>query len=203
MCLLIETIKIKNRKARNPDYHSERCNRSRKQLFGTNDNWDLKNTIAIPEHIDHSVWKCRILYDREIRKIEFLPYKMKTIKSLKIVNCNSIDYAFKFADRQIFALLTAQKDNADDVLIVKNGNITDTSFANIIFWNGKHWITPSTPLLKGTKRQYLLDTKQIYEEQIKPGDLSKFSKAKLINAMIDIDDSPVIDVKKIQPASLT
>ena len=80
---------------------------------------------------------------------------------------------------------------------MKNGYITDTSFSNIIFFDGANWITPSTPLLEGTKIKELLEKKIISEQEIKLKDLIKFSKAKLINAMIDIDDGNEIEMKNI------
>jgi 4-amino-4-deoxychorismate lyase len=86
-----------------------------------------------------------------------------------------------------------KKGLADDVLIVKNGWITDTSFANILFFDGKRWLTPEKPLLKGTQRENLLRQGLIFQANISPASLPDFSKARLINAMIRFEDE--IDVK--------
>ena len=44
------------------------------------------------------MFKCRIVYNREIIKVEFVPYVLKQIRSLKLVNAE-IDYAYKYEDR--------------------------------------------------------------------------------------------------------
>ncbi len=71
---------------------------------------------------------------------------------------------------------------------MKNGFVTDTSYANIVFWDGGKWITPTSPLLHGTARDRLLDSNQITEAEIAIDDLKNYSKAKIINAMIDMDE---------------
>jgi len=72
-------------------------------------------------------------------------------------------------------------------LIVKNSLITDTSIANIAFFDSIRWVTPALPLLKGTTREKLLREGKIFEENIHVDDLERFSKVALMNAMIDFD----------------
>ena len=90
-----------------------------------------------------------------------------------------------------------KKENCDDVFIIKDGMVTDTSYCNIVFDTGNKLITPSTPLLKGVKRQQLLNEKIIEEQEIKQTDIKLFSKAFLINSMFDLDDKMEIAVKNI------
>ena len=85
----------------------------------------------------------------------------------------------------------------EKIVIVKQGFITDTSYANIVFFDGHKWFTPVSPLLKGTKRTFLLDKKIIEETEIRIDDLEKFKKARLINAMIDFEDKVEILVENI------
>ena len=87
----------------------------------------------------------------------------------------------------LFLLQFDKRESCDDILIVKNGYITDTSIANIALYDGNSWITPKVPLLKGTTRQRYLDNAKILESDIKVQDLKKFSKIALLNAMIDFD----------------
>jgi 4-amino-4-deoxychorismate lyase len=110
---------------------------------------------------------------------------------------NEIDYQFKYTDRARLEELK-RRTKADEILIVKNGYITDTSFSNIIFfdWENK-WVTPATPLLKGTKRKELLEKGMIHEKEIRPYDLKDFTKARLINAMLDIEDGEEIETGNI------
>ncbi|MDD5571318.1 MAG: aminotransferase class IV [Bacteroidales bacterium] len=197
MCLLLETIKVLNKEFNNIELHNERFNKSRKDLFDCGDFINIKKNISIPENLDSGLYRCRVLYKKEIEKTEFIHYKPKKIKTLKIVECNEIEYSYKFADRIIFENLKNKYPDFDEILIVKNNFITDTSFSNIVFFDGGKWLTPSTPLLKGTKREDLLRKKLIFEEQIKPGDLNKFKKACLINAMLDIDENDFISIEGI------
>ena len=188
MCLLFETIKVKNKNLQNIEYHNSRLNRSRKELFGADDFIYLENIIKIPSSLSDDVYKCRVIYDKKIEKIEFEPYKPRIIHSLKLVECNDIEYGFKYHDRSMINELFEKRGDCDDILIIKNGWVTDTSFSNIIFLNGKQWVTPLHPLLCGTKRQKLLDEGKIISKKIKSEDISKYQGARLINSMLDPQD---------------
>jgi len=198
--LLLETIRFENGKFLNLERHTVRMNRSRKALFGRNDKIDLEAVLKTAASTSFqgsaaagSLFKCRVVYTHDVEKIEFVPYQLPNIRSLKIVRDDNIDYAFKYLDRSSLEQLYDQRGKCDDILIVKNGLITDTFFANILFFNGKNWITPAHPLLKGTQRQYLLETGQVIPADIRISDLKHFRKARLVNAMIQFED--IIDVK--------
>lgn len=172
----------------NIELHNKRLNKARKEFFGCTDLIDLNGVIKIPKEIGNDLFKCRVIFDKEIRKVEFLPYKKPEIKSLKIVECNDIDYKYKYLDRTKIEELVKQKGDCDDVLIVKNGLVTDTSISNICFYDGRKWLTPMSPLLKGTKREKLLKEGEIFKQKITRNDLKNFIKASLINAMLDLSD---------------
>jgi len=196
MCRLLETIKYKNGALQNIKYHNERFNRSRAGLFGTKNNLLLQEHIIIPAMRGNGTFKCRIIYSRNIESVEFIPYQIRQVRTLKLVHDNDIEYTHKYLDRSCIEKHLSQT-KTDDILIVKNGLITDVSYANIIFYDGIKWVTPSAPLLNGTKRSQLLDIKIIYEEDIKCSDIRKFKKAKLINAMLDMEDSQEISINNI------
>ena len=139
---LIETIKIKNRSIQNIAFHNIRFNKSRKELFGIKGTTDLTKEITIPDDLTEGTYKCRVTYARQIEKIEFEPYHRTAIRTLKCITANDLNYAYKFANRLAITQLLANKENFDDLLIIKDGLVTDTSFANIIFWDGLNWITP-------------------------------------------------------------
>ena len=88
------------------------------------------------------------------------------------------------------------RKNCDDVLIVKRGFVTDTSYANIVFKRGKYWYTPWSALLKGTIRAFLLERNLIKEEEIRLEDIKTFESFKLINAMLEFD-GPEINISNI------
>lgn len=223
MCLLLETIRIENGQPQNLPYHSERMLRARKELFRGNDQLDLAKIIearmspagflpdqqagAIRPHNTADLQsapekqtkrhKCRITYARDIETIEFLPYSLPTINSLKIVIDDQIDYSYKFHDRSRINKLFEQRNECDDILIVKQGFITDTSYANVLFYNSTEWLTPMHPLLKGTQRAGLLDKEVIRVAEIRLEDLHHFKKARLVNAMIRFEDALDINILNI------
>lgn len=197
MCLLIETIKVFDKKLFNINFHNQRFNKTRTELFNSNNFININDVIKFPDNLDKGLYKCRILYNEKIRNVEFFPYQMKNIKSLKIVFSDNIDYSYKYNDRKEINNLYAKRGNCDDILIVKNSIITDTSFCNIVFYDGKKWVTPSTPLLKGTKREKYLKEKIITESDISVNNLKYFSKAMLINAFFDFDVYRTIPIENI------
>jgi len=184
--VFFESIKIINKQVQNIFYHNLRFNRTRKEWFGIEKNTDLEEIISVPPEMSTSLVKCRIFYGQQIEGIEFEVYKPRSIATLKLIEDNDIDYSFKYANRISINRLFDQRGNCDDVLIIKNGMITDTSSANVAFWDGSQWLTPANPLLKGTKRQYYVDKKIIQEEAINLMDIYHFEYLTLINAMNDL-----------------
>ena len=180
MCRLIESIKVFDKKLFNIEYHNKRMNNSRRILFNCNDEIDLSTIIKIPENLDNRLYKCRLIYSKEIESIEFVPYVKKNINTIKIVENNFIDYTHKFENRDELNKMLLES-NADEIIIIKNNFITDASFANIVFSDGIIFVTPSTPLLKGTKREKLLNEGIIREEELRKNDITKFKFFYLMN----------------------
>ncbi|MCL6100182.1 MAG: aminotransferase class IV [Bacteroidetes bacterium] len=195
MYRLLETIKVLNRKLCNVEYHNTRMNNARRDLFNSKDSINL-NEIVVPEEVSNEVYKCRVIYSENIIAIDFQPYVKKSVRTLKVVHDDGISYAYKYEDRSKILRHLSSAD-ADEILIVKNGLITDTSYSNVVFSDGKNYLTPATPLLKGTKRAKLIDDKIIYEDEIRLGDLHKFKFVYLINAMLDLDETDRISCSRI------
>jgi 4-amino-4-deoxychorismate lyase len=180
MPLLLETIKIEDGHIYNLDYHQKRCSWSRKQLYGSTDTLTLSTHIIPPPK---GLYRCRILYAKHIQSIEYIPYVPKKITSLKIIKSN-IDYRYKYADRHALESLLSQAEGCEDILIEKKGYITDTSIANIAFYDKEKWITPKVPLLQGTMRQKLIDEGFLHPRNIRTSELDTFTQVALMNAMI-------------------
>jgi len=109
---------------------------------------------------------------------------MRPVHSLRLVTCDEIDYSYKSTDRQCLNDLFAQRGGHDDILIIRDGLLTDTSICNVALWNGTSWITPARPLLCGTMRAYLLDKGLVQAEDIPVEDLPKYTRIRLFNALI-------------------
>jgi len=180
LLLLLETIKIENGEVFDLSYHQKRFDKSRKGLFSDTMPMDLTDMIEAPKK---GLYRCRILYDTGIHSIEYIPYRAKVIQRLKIVPAD-IDYAYKYADRDAFNTLLQNNPAFDEVIIEKNGFISDTSISNLAFYDGSRWVTPEEPLLEGTMRGKLLDQGFLIKSQIQKKDLGKYSHVALMNAML-------------------
>jgi len=197
MCRLIETIELKNGNLSGILYHNKRLNAARRELFGIKESIAIEKEIVIPAKFKKGIFRCRLLYDKYIIKTEFFPIKERCFSGLKLVHDDKIDYHFKYADRSALNKLLEQKGENDEVIIIKKGMVTDCSIGNLIFFDGDDWITPDTPLLKGTQRAYLLDKKLIRECSIKEGDIFKYQKVGIINALLNKSNMIVIPIENI------
>ena len=196
MSLLIESIKLLDGQFHNLFYHEQRMNRALKMLCGVHDHFDLEEFLQQVEKPRHGLFKCRLVYDDQSREVEFVPYEAKVIQNLRIVEHDRISYEFKFKDRKLINRLFELRKECDDILIVKKGYVTDSSYANIVFRHGKKWLTPWSALLKGTMRAKLLERNEISEQEIRVEDIKSFKSFKLINAMLEFD-APEIEVSNI------
>lgn len=192
MCLLFETIRIVEGVPQNLPLHEERMNRSRKTLFGSNNFLKLADYIDVSNNPGGKTERCRVVYGSSVISVEFSPYTPAGIKTLRIVEADTLVYDHKYSDRSQLAGLI-DKGTADDILIVRNKFVTDASFANIVLTDGSQWITPDTPLLRGTMRESLLRNGTISEGRITVDNLMNYSHFRLINAMLGFE-SPILPI---------
>lgn len=194
---LFETIKIIDGIVQNADYHQNRINNSINNIFNRrNDKINIALT-SIPQNFKSGIVKCKFLYNDNSFAREFSIYHKRQINNLKLVINDTISYSSKYVDRQQINLCFQEREFCDDIIIVKNGFLTDTSFSNLIFLDGKNWVTPKTYLLNGTCRQRLLNEGIITEKEIDLSNYKKFLGVKLINAMLDIDDTNFIGIDSL------
>lgn len=186
MCQFIETIQINNGCICDLNYHTERFNRTRQAFWNGCSKLDLVDYITDFPTTD--IIKCRIVYAKDIVEITYSAYSMRKVNSLKLIANDEIDYRYKSIDRNMLNMLFQLKESADDILILKKGYLTDTSIANVALFDGVNWCTPSHPLLKGTKRQALLDKGVLIEKEIHVTKLADYSKICIFNSMINFGD---------------
>lgn len=201
MFQLLESIRIENRKLYHIERHNCRLNMARKMVFGIEEPIDLNQVIQLPTNLLNLRYKCRVTTNGERIEIKITPYVQREIRSLMLVHANNIDYTYKSDQRYKLDQAFAQRGNCDDIIIIKNGYLTDAWAANIILYNGKTWHTPSSPLLKGIQREYLLQNGHIKEKKIHYSMLRKYKKVKLINALIDFERAPEIEISSIFTAN--
>ncbi len=197
MSQLFETIRLVDGIPQNMRFHAIRFAASWKEHFGIAGCPVLEKAIQVPAEYSKGVARCRVEYGEQIEEITFSPYFPKVIRSLKLIADDTIEYNFKYTDRKSLNLLLEKRQFSDEILIVKDGYITDTSYSNIVFLEGENWVTPQRPLLRGTMREYLLSQHIITEKAIQVTDLVYFSKARLINAMLPFGSGTDIPVEAI------
>lgn len=96
-----------------------------------------------------------------------------------------VDYAYKSADRAgLNALLRTA--GTDDIIIVKDGLVTDSAIANLVFESPQGLFTPRVPLLEGVQRAHLLQQNVIMPIDIRVDDLRRYEKVHFINAMVPL-----------------
>ena len=179
----LETIKAFDGEVFNIFYHQKRYESVLHSLGSTN----YKNLI---EHITpplNGLYRCRVEYTLDSVEVTYHAYIKKEVQSLKILHDNLIDYSKKSTNRKAIDTLYEKKENSDDVLIIKNALVSDTSIANIAFYKEGTWYTPASPLLEGTTRQRYIDKGILVPKDIDVDTLKEYTKIALLNAMIDFD----------------
>jgi len=194
----IETVKVVDGAFIHPEYNLQRMKQTIKEFFHSSVRNTLFQEMIIPREMKQGVVKCRILYSSSIENVEFQQYVCRKVSFLKLVDGEDIDYSRKYADRSPLMRLLQEKGSCDDVLIVQNGHITDTSYSNVVLSDGSDYYTPNTFLLNGTCRQRLIAEGKVIPIDISVSDLSSFENLYLINAMLDLEDEMIIPVRNIQ-----
>lgn len=196
--MFLETIKYQDGHWYNLAFHQQRLDQCRTQKLQRQDVLLLSEALATAELPDQGVYKVRVQYAEAIEQISWAPYQIKYPASLQLVYDDSIDYAFKYQDRTALDNLFAQRGTCDDILIVRNGLLTDTYYANVALYDGQQWLTPAQPLLAGTQRARLLAQEQLRLADIRVKDLSKYQKLILLNAFMNFETAVEVQVADIR-----
>lgn len=198
MSRFLETIRCANGVLENLGWHEARLNRTRRAIFGATDEWDLGSRVPVPSGLDsHRVYRCRLIYGQEIELVEFIPYEKRPVRALHLVPADHLDYAFKYADRAALDGLRAYLPADEEVLLLKAGLLTDTTYANVALFDGATWYTPAQPLLEGTQRARLLAEGVLIRERLVADDLRYFQKIRLFNAMLPWGEGPELPIESV------
>lgn len=196
MSQFIESIKVEDQEIFLLELHQKRVDQTFSH-FGKEGSIDLAKIYKNLQHDEDGLFKLRISYDLDKRvRTQMIPYAIPEIQDFQLVENNSFDYSFKFEDRKELDRMK-MKSKAEEIIIVKNNHITDTSFSNILFLKGKDWFTPTSYLLNGVQRQHLLKYKKIKEAEITLQNIKQFSHFQLINALNDFDDMFIYPIDRI------
>ena len=184
---LFESIRVEGGNVHLLQYHQKRLERSYLYMFKKKCAWQLNSMI--PELPKEGSYKLRFLYNKDRFTFELLPYTSRKIERLKLIEIDSYSYDHKFTDRSGLDNAYKLRGDCDDVLLTKNGFLTDTSYCNILLFDGTKWVTPEKPLFEGVQREFLIDQQRVIPKQIHVNDLSDFISFQLINALNPFEEN--------------
>ncbi|HPF00403.1 MAG TPA: aminotransferase class IV [Bacteroidales bacterium] len=187
----LETIRVVDGIIEYSDYHIERMRQTclfHYHEFGLE---KILDNLRLPEN---GILKLNIWYNQHEKEIKISEYVPTSIKKIELIECDpDFNYSFKYSDRSYLNNLLKSASGADEIIIVKNGMITDTSKANIVFEKNGKFYTPDTFLLNGTMRQYLLGSGKITEASIYAENIFDYEKMYFINALNPLGKTPVFN----------
>lgn len=197
MCQFIESIRVENGVIFLLEEHQRRVNETFQYFDKQGNTIDLSKILSKEKFEKNGIFKFRIEYDLEGNFItENSPYMRAEIKEFQLIINDNVDYSFKYKNREVLEEMK-RKSEGREVIVVKNQCVTDTSFSNIVFFKNGQWFVPSTYLLNGVQRQFLLKNNKIKEIEIGLDNISQFTHFKLINAMNDLENSYTYPIEKI------
>lgn len=182
----IESIRFQGGAYHLLSYHQQRVNRTFQQFFPKKSPLNLEEILPALSHDDRC--KVRVVYGENTVDVAYALYQPRPIHSIQLVTHDAIAYGYKYADRNELTSLFQQRKQCDDIIIVKNDQVTDSYYANVALFDGQEWITPESCLLPGVKRQSLIDQHILRTKNVTIRDLQQFQSISLINAMLDLGE---------------
>ena len=196
-----ETIRVDDGKILNLDLHVKRSSATIHHHYSVL--YEIPFEQLLEEHfhkeqsqkeysLHNGIFKFRVVYSNRVLKHTLTPYSPLPLNTLKAVECKDIEYNHKYENRSRIESLRALRGGCDDILIIKNGFVTDSSYGNILFKlkGDNNLYTPTTFLLNGTKREFMLSKELIFERELRIENLYECESFYMINAMVE--PTPVI-----------
>ena len=189
----LESIRIEHGAFQHLELHQRRADRTTQHFFGTH--IDLLG-LAVPAACSEGLHKCRVVYDTQIRSVEFHVYTPRPRHTVRLVYDDEACYTYKSTDRAFIDRWMAAA-GTDDVIIVRGGWLTDSAIANLVFENSEGLFTPSRPLLAGVERQRLIEAGAVRLADIAPAQLPRYRWVHFVNAMQPLGSRPPFAVNRI------
>jgi 4-amino-4-deoxychorismate lyase len=188
MSRFIESIRIENGEAPLLAWHQKRVNACMQTFHPGAIPPDLKK-VALQYRDVKGLHKLRIVYDDKIRKITCHAYTPRRIKRFHIRKADELNYSWKFEDRSQIEAFSKTVSDSEDVILTRNGEIMDSSYANLVFERDNRLYTPIQPLLKGCRRSMLVAAGIITPVRIRADELHLYDGMYLINGMLKLESS--------------
>lgn len=173
---------------RNLNFHQERVNAVFDKFYSNKKRMDLLEILSNLKIMDDRLLKLKISYNCMTYNILIEKYKQIEYKNFKLLECGSVDYRYKFSDRNWIPVLKGESAEYY-AIFVRDRIVLDGEHSNIVFNDGFEWFTPSDYLLCGTMRKSLIKNFSIKEKVISIDNMGEFISFKLINAMNDLNQA--------------
>lgn len=192
---LFETIAIIDGEPKNLAYHQQRFESAIKQYFNEQPQWQLAEVICVPDEFQQGSVRYRIDYNASEFQQQFSLYSPRKINSFQCVYTEDLDYRFKYSDRKrLDSLKTLQ---ADEVIIINNGKVSDCTIGNLLFLKQGQWFSSQDYLLKGTQLTKLVETGVVDFVQITAQDLLQYEQIMMVNALNPFDLQRALPISAI------
>lgn len=195
MSRFLESIHVKQGVAELISYHQARYNACMQYHFPNAPKANLSELLKHAPATEQT-YKLRIEYSHKIEKIEFIPYQTRCIESLKLIEVEDLKYDWKYADRSHIDSLQTKIAN-QEIIIVQNCLVTDSSYSNLVFERKGKLYTPRKPLLYGVRREKLIQTGKIHLTDISASEISSYEFVYLINGLLSLENAPKLSTKQI------
>lgn len=198
MSRFLETIRICDGQPLHLDWHQGRVSDTFSKFYPGAAPFRLESLFRTSTPPAGSDLRWRIRYDHISCETEFSSFQVKPLQSLQLIRLPpEYSYWYKFADRRILELASSRRGVADDVLLIRDGWITDTTVANVAFLKNNRWYTPAIPLLAGTTWKRLVTHGTLTPRPIHVHDLDRYEACAVFNALRDWDPALAIPVGAI------
>lgn len=178
--MLFETVRVCNGRAERLELHQARLVRS-----GGKAQPPLVQIIQAACVPSVGEYKVHISYTAEgMHNVRSEPYTPREIRRIRAIE-TKVCYQHKDEDRRAFERLLRENPDVDELILCRDGWVTDTTYSNLLFGKPGAWVTPEHYLLAGTRRESLLRTGAVQVRPIHRDDIRQFPYVSLINAMLE------------------
>lgn len=186
---LLETFCVADGQILNAQYHAARVAWSTGESSPMARMLDALQAQIAAQGATCGKWRATVEYSLAgVKEVRMIPYKVPNIAWLQLSRIEENIYAKKWADRSRLNAYKSPLATGVEPLFILNGMTADTTFTNVVLEREGRLFTPTTPLLRGTKRAQLLATHTVEAVPVRAEDIQRYQFVHLINAMLDPGD---------------
>lgn len=193
---LFETIAIIDGNIQNIEYHQARYHNACRNYLKNEPVLNLAEIINVPVKYQSGLVRCKVEYNSVEYQIQYFPYQAKRIEFFQLVQCENLNYQFKYTDREIFANFPISTNS--EVILLNDGKVSDCTIGNLLFLKNGKWFSPVDYLLKGTQLSRLLEKKRVELCRITADNLRDFEQVMMINALNPFDLARALPIQAVR-----